>query len=723
VDSVSGRSYLVLGSTPGSFEKDGTVLKNRVDWWSPWASTLLGISWLALAFPIAAEPASEPEAQTREQAPEEIVVIGHRGDKPWLEVPASVGIVEADAIQRAQQQLDLGESLMNVPGVFIQNRSNFAQDSRISIRGFGARANFGIRGIRLIVDGIPLTTPDGQGQVDSLDLASAGRIEVLRGPGASLYGASSGGVIEVTSEEPGESPYVKTRVGVGSYGYRNYQGKAVGQAGQADYLVSISRLELDGYRDHADMENVLLHSRFRYRFDESADLSVVVNHLYAPTADDPGGLTAAQVVADRDAAQPRNVLFDAGESIDNTTLGLVFRKAFNEKHETTASNYYTWRDFDGQIPANSTGFIDLDRFFVGGSLKHVYRDEFFGLESRLTFGGEGEAQLDDRVRHRNEMGVQGALSSDQGEDVTRFGFFAQEELKLPCDFEFTAGARYERVHFGVDDNFLSDGDDSGTVNYNEWSFTGALQWSPTPAANPFVRVSTSFDTPTTTSLGSPNAGGINQDLRAQTAISYELGIKGRIATPLRYEAAVFHIRVDDELVPYVQNFQTFYENAGRSTRTGLELGAIYEPIEGLSASIAYTFSEFEFQDFKSLSGGDFDGREIPGAPKHLVIAELSYAHELGFFGTFRVQFVDERYADNANSAKADSYVYSDVRLGYKHRLGRWELSPFVGVNNLFDNEYTDNLRINDDANRRFFEPAPTINAYGGLSISYLFDAS
>ncbi|MBW2715912.1 MAG: TonB-dependent receptor plug domain-containing protein, partial [Deltaproteobacteria bacterium] len=258
---------------------------------------------------------------------EEIVVIGHRGDKLWLATPASVGIVDAETIQRGQQLLQLGESLAGVPGVFIQNRSNFAQDSRISIRGFGSRASFGIRGIRLIVDGIPLTMPDGQGQVDSLDLASAGRIEILRGPSASLYGSSSGGIIEVTSEAPGSRPTARSRVAFGSYGYRGYHANAIGAEGDVDYLVSLSRLELDGYRDHARMENVLFNSKFRYRFDETSDLSVVVNHLYAPKADDPGGLTAAEVAVDRRAAQARNLLFDAGESIDNTILGLVFRKS------------------------------------------------------------------------------------------------------------------------------------------------------------------------------------------------------------------------------------------------------------------------------------------------------------------------------------------------------------------------------------------------------------
>lgn len=701
------------GANPGRGATSAPVVK---------ALAGLSCSCLLLVPALAAAEASSPGSETQE----EIVVVGHRAAKAWIEVPASVGIVDAYAIQRGQQQLELGESLAGIPGVFIQNRSNFAQDSRISIRGFGARANFGIRGIRLIVDGIPLTMPDGQGQVDSLDFASAGRIEILRGPSSSLYGSSSGGIIEVTSEEPGAIPVVAARVGFGSHGYRSYQGKAAGRAGNADYLVSFSRQELAGYRDHARMENVLLNTKFRFRFDDSSDLSVVLNHLYAPVADDPGGLSAIAVAADRRAAHPNNLKFDAGESIDNTALGLVLRKAFGSKHETTLSNYYTWRNFDGKIPTFNRGIIELDRFFVGGNLKHVYRDEILGSNLRLTLGVDAEAQLDDRARYNNDDGHRvGMKVSDRREDVTRFGFFLQQEISLPRDFELTGSARFDRVRFEIDDLLFVEA--SEAFDYREWSFTGALQWNPLVAANPFVRISTSFDTPTTTSLAKPasQGGGINSDLEAQTSVAYELGIKGLVSAGLRYEAAVFHIRVEDELVPYIEDFQTHYENAARSSRTGLELAAFYEfgalasAAEGWVASIAYTFSDFEFDDFESQSGDRFDGKKIPGVPRHLLHAALSYTHASGFFGEWRLQVVDERYANNANTAKAGAYVLSDLRFGYSHRVGDFEFSPFVGINNLFAEEYIDNLRINHTGNPgRFFEPAPKRNAYGGLQISY-----
>ena len=664
-------------------------------------------------------------ADQQGNANETIVVIGHRADKAWLEAPASISVVERDALQRAQQQLTLGESLGGVPGVFVQNRQNFAQDARVSIRGFGARANFGIRGIGLIVDGIPLTMPDGQGQVDSLDFASAGRIEGLRGPSSSLYGSSSGGIIEVMSERPSDIPRVMGRAAFGSYGYRSYQAKALGGAGDLGYLVSLSRQEVDGFRDHSRMENVLLNSRFQYAIDPSSDLTVILNHLHAPVADDPGGLTAEEVEAGRDAAQQRNLDYDTGESIDNTTLGLSYRKAFNPHHETTLANYYTWRDFDAKIPTDKRGVIDLDRFFVGGSVKHVYRDSPWGLANRLVLGVNAEAQLDHRKRHFNlkSLGV-GSLTSDQREDVTNFGFFAQDELELPCDLELTGSVRYDHVHFEVDDHFVSltDPDDSATLSYDEWSFTAALHWSPSRAVNPYLRVSTSFDTPTTTSLANPDGGGINSDLEPQKSVNYELGVKGLLSDRLRYEAALFHIRIRDELVPYWKGFQSFHENADRSSQTGLEVGVVYEPLPGLLASLAYTFLDFEFDRFESLDLGRYDGKRIPGVPRNLLQAGLSYAHRLGFFADWEIQYVDDRHADNANSAQAESYVLSNLRFGYGHRLGSWELSPFVGINNLFDEEYIDNLRINERS-LRFFEPAPGFNAYGGLSVTYQFAGS
>ncbi|MBW2291969.1 MAG: TonB-dependent receptor [Deltaproteobacteria bacterium] len=468
-------------------------------------ATLTLVTTLTLvAHSTLAEEVARDAVQPDDDTPrDQIVVLGHRSETNWLETPASISVVHAQEIRRAQQQLTLGESLGTLPGVFIQNRSNFAQDSRISIRGFGARTPFGIRGIKLIVDGIPLTLPDGQGQVDSLDLSSAARIEVLRGPGASLYGSSAGGVISVTSDEGTPTPLVRSRVSLGSYGYRSYQAQGAGQVGDWSYSLGLSRIEIDGYRDHSRAENVLLNTKFRYDVSDRSNLTMVLSHVDAPQADDPGGLTAEKVSADRNQAREENVDMKSGEDLENTTLGFVYRHGFNDHHETTLSSYFTWRDFMGRIPVAARGAIDLDRFFAGGAIKHTYRDLVFGRTNRLIVGVDVGGQRDKRKEREidSESGAIGDRALDELQKVTSVGAFMQDELTVAKDVRLSASVRYDSVHFEVNDDFtddlIGDLDDSDKLHFDEWSFSSALVWTPYPSLNPFFQVATSFETPTT----------------------------------------------------------------------------------------------------------------------------------------------------------------------------------------------------------------------------------
>ncbi len=674
---------------------------------------------------IAATPATgvEPEGSATSEPPvDEVVVVGHRGEKLWLETPMAVGTVGVEEIQRAQQQLTLGESLGSMPGVFIQNRTNFAQDARISIRGFGARAPFGIRGIKLFVDGIPYTLPDGQGQVDSIDLSSAERIEVLRGPAAALYGSSSGGVIRIESEEGADIPYAHTRVSGGSYGYLNVQGRASGRTGDLRSLVSVAGTKLDGYRDHSQMKNWILNTNFRYELGDDSDLRLVLNHFDSPEANDPGGLTAKEVVADPTQANPRNVAFDAGEAIQNTIVGATYRGGFDEQNETRVSAYATWRDFDGRVPSSSRGAIDLDRFFGGGRVQHAFLGDVFGRSNRLSGGIEAEGQVDERLQ-RGIDGSTGAVtgvSVNERQTVTAVGVFLHDELEVFERLELTGSVRYDWVRFQVLDRYFGDSqDDSDELDFSEWSYAGAILWRGFRPATPYFRVATSFETPTTTGFANPNGGGFNPDLDAQTALSFELGLKGIIAERLVYELSVFHIRVDDELLPYQRNFSTFYENVEESKRFGVEIGMSLPLLRDLELSFSYTYSDFRFVEFDSQDGNNYDGNHIPGVPEHLVSLGLSYQHPLGFFADWDFSYVGERFANNANDAAAGGFTLSNLRLGFGRFIGGWELSGFVGLNNMSNASYIDNLRINA-LNGRYYEPAPRFNAYGGFSISYHF---
>jgi len=659
---------------------------------------------------------------------EEIIVTSQRVEKPLLETPAAVTVVADRAIQLAQQALTLNESLGAVPGIYLQNQYNFAQGTRISTRGFGARTPFGIRGINLLVDGIPLTLPDGQTQLDSIDLGSAERIEVLRGASASLYGSSAGGVISITSEDGPSIPFASATVAGGHYGYFDLRAKAGGQAGDFNYLFSLSPQVLDGYRDHSRMERVLLNSKLRYDIDDRSDLTLLLSHLYRPTADDAGGLTAQQVLMDRRQARPQNLLFDAGESVDNTRLGLVYRRESGAHHETSISTYYTWRDFENRLPFQSGGSTQLDRLFLGGGAQHEYVDEWFGLRDRLLAGIDAKAQLDDRTRRDNDFGSIGAMTLDQSEDVLGVGVFLQNEFQLPWDLELTGSLRYDWIDFEVEDHFLDDAsDDSGKRTFDAWSGMLGLLWSPGRAFNAYFKVANSFETPTTTELANPSGnGGFNPLLEPETALHLEIGAKGNLAGRVQYEVAVFHIRLHDELVPFELESspgRTFFENAGRSKRTGLELGTRTQLLSSLALSLTYTFSHFEFEDFLTLddSGAPVShaGNALPGVPRNEFRAELSYEHPTGLFASWVLHYVDIRYVDNSNSAKAPDYLISGLRMGYVGRWGRWEVSHYLGLNNLLDKAYTDNVRINAFGGS-YYEPAPGFNAYGGVSLRYHF---
>jgi len=656
---------------------------------------------------------------------EELTVTAPRTPKELTRAPAAISSLGRPTIQLGRPQVSLAESLQRVPGLFLQNRTNFAQDLRISIRGFGARSSFGIRGIRLVVDGIPATLPDGQSQVDNIDLGSAGRIDVLRGPSSSLYGPSSGGVIRIESETGPDDPFVSARVAAGADGFQKYQAKAGGRWGPLDYMASLSRLDYDGYRRHAETENVLFNSRFGYAIDETSDFGLSLGIVHSPEADDPGALTAAEVDDDRRQAAPRNLRFDAGESVDQQQLGLRYRKRFGERHAIEATNYYSWRQFDNRLPFSDGGSVGLNRFFVGGGLRYVHTGRVFAHDNRLLLGLEIDAQRDTRERFQNDDGDRGARVFDQDENVTGYGVYLQDELQLLEDLELTFGVRYDRVVFDVDDAYHADGDDSGRLHFDEWSPRAGLVFSPHPAIHLFANVSTGFETPTTSELANPDAsGGFNDDLDAQTSIGAELGVQGVLPGWLRYQVVGFHIDVDDELVPFeVASMpgRDFFENAGSSQRSGLEVSLALQPCELLTASLAYTFSHFEFERFRT-DAGDFDGNRIPGVPRHQVWGELAFAHPIGVYAAWEVAYTSDLYADNANRVTSDAHVVSNLRAGWVARFGHWEVGPFLGVDNLFGEEYDDNVRLNA-AFGRHFEPAPERSVYGGLSLAYRLGGS
>ena len=685
-----------------------------------WRQSRLGLLWL---IPVA----FSMNLYAQQKPLEEITVYSTRIAKPVDEIPSAVSVVDKADIQTGRQQLGLDESLARVPGVFMQDRYNFDQDLRIAIRGFGARANFGIRGIRVYVDGIPATLPDGQSGVDNIDIGSASRIEVIRGPSSSLYGSAAGGVISIYTEDGPDIPFLEARYAGGDDGFNKYQLKGGGQYKDLNYLVNLSRLDYQGYRDHSRTENVTLNSKFKYTIDDTSDFTTLINATDAPVADDPGGLKALEAASDPTSASPNNIKYGAGEAIAQQQVGFVYRKAFSPKSELTLKNYYVWRDFvnflpyGGSVAAGNGGNVSFQRFFAGGGATYNYKGDVFGRQNDLIVGFDYDSQQDDRQRHVNNFGVAGALTQNQVESVDSFGIYLEDELSLTDQVRLNFSGRYDKVDFKVKDKFLSDGNDSGNLSFDNFNPGVALLWRPLDSVNLYAKYSTSFETPTTTELANPNGGGFNKALQPQKATNYEIGAKGLLNDSIRYELALFHIDMTDELVQYeppTSPGHFFFHNAGKSTREGLESAVSFQPMDNLTVSASYTYSDFNYDKY-TTPAGTFDGNTIPGLPRNQIYAELNYQHPSGFYAVWDVLWVDKIYVDDANSESSSPYTVSNLRGGYKGQWGNWSISPFIGLNNLFDERYNANIRINASYSR-YYEPAPNFNVYAGLSIRYHF---
>ena len=469
--------------------------------------TALAVSFAAGAWLAGPEPS---------WAIEEITVTSPRIEKAAELTPVAVSAVTGDEIQLGRQQLGIDEALNRVPGVFFQNRYNLNQDLRISIRGFGARAQFGINGIRIAVDDIPLTTPDGTSQVDDLDISSMGRIEVIRGPSAALFGTASGGAINIYSETSPDTPFVEARATLGEFGQEQTAVKAAGANGRFDYLASVRYQDFDGFRDHAEARTTTFNSRLRYEFDPSMTLTAVLGGVDKPEARDPGALTPAEVAVGP-TSRPRQLNVDCSvrESVAQYRGGLVLDKSFEGGHEIRLRGYALSREFDANLPCPFVDQTAFDRMYFGGGAQYGWSGDLFGRYNQFITGFEVTSQTDDRVRFdADAAGNRGPLTQKQLEQVDTFAVYFQNELALTDAFVVRLSGRYESLDFEVEDRFLADGDDSGDIRFERFTPMFGLVWTPLEGVNLYGNVSTAFETPTLNQFENPLGAGFNPDRKS-----------------------------------------------------------------------------------------------------------------------------------------------------------------------------------------------------------------
>ncbi|WP_318367892.1 TonB-dependent receptor PqqU [Enterobacter sp.] len=660
-----------------------------------------------------------------------------------LDTPAAVSVVQGQDMRQATPRVNLSESLTSVPGLQVQNRQNYAQDLQLSMRGFGSRSTYGVRGIRMYVDGIPATMPDGQGQTSNIDINSVESVEVLRGPFSALYGNASGGVLNVTTETGREPATIEASSYYGSFGSWRYGMKATGavgdgtNAGDVDYSVSTSRFATHGYRDHSGARKNLANAKLGVRIDDVSKLSLIFNSVDIK-ANDPGGLSESEW-KDNPRQSPRADQYNTRKTIKQTQAGLRYERQLSEHDDMSVMMYAGERETTQyqsiprapQLnPTHAGGVIDLSRHYQGIDTRWTHRGELL-VPMTFTTGLNYENMSENRKGYENFVmsgttpayGQKGNLRRDERNLMWNLDPYLQTNWQLTDKLSLDAGVRYSSVWFDSNDHYVTaaNGNDSGEASYHKWLPAGSLKYAVTDAWNLYVAGGRGFETPTINELSYRSGGqsGLNFALQPSTNTTWEVGSKTRVGNGL-FTAALFQTDTDNEIVTDASSGgRTTYKNAGKTRRQGAELSLDQQFAGNWHAKAAWTYLDATYRT-NVCNDGDCNGNRMPGIARNMGFASLGWQPETGWYAGTDVRYMSDIQADDENSAKAPSYTVVGLNTGYKFNYGNWNMDLFGRVDNLFDREYVGSVIVNE-SNGRYYEPAPGRNYGVGLSVAYRFE--
>lgn len=687
-----------------------------------------GLLPLALMLVLSPRP---PRLQAQE-LPDSLVVLDSvvvsvtRSPAALGQSPYAVSLLRGGELQLGNAGVSLEEALQALPGVQIQNRFNYSVGEKISIRGFGARSQFGVRGVKLLVDGIPATLPDGQGTLDHLDVGSLGRVEALRGPSSALYGNGAGGVLSFETRPPPLSgTRQEARAVLGEDGLFRFQATTSGTTGKTGYVISLSTLHYDGFRSNPEAPGEAYGVSDRVTLNGQVTTPVaggslrITANAFDLSSENPGQLPRDLLHEENLQAWGFNVRQGTRKDVRQGQLGASWRGEVGGLN----GRLVAWglaRELDNPIPPR---VVDLDR--VAGGVRALVFNERARRPGDVEWlvGAELELQRDDRLNHENEQGARGALTLDQLERVRGLGVFLQVRTFFSDRLSAVGALRHDRFRFEAEDHLVTAGneDDSGTRVMSAWSPSIGLHFQASEGVALYANVATALTTPTTTELANQPSGrgGFNPELDPVRSLTAELGVRGHAGSRVGYEAAAFLTGLRDELIAFedpVQEGRTFFRNAGSSTYTGVEGALSLSLRDGVSARVSYTYVNARFDDFRA-DGDVFDDHDVPGLAPHRLDGLVRVTRGT-WFGEARGDYVGRVPVDNANSAFADGYGLLDVRTGLDGApLGMLELSPFVGVSNVFDTRYAASVAVNAFGGR-FYDPGPGRAFFVGLSAAY-----
>ena len=701
------------------------------------------------AFAQTSQAASAPEPAA--PASQSVVVTATRTEARPFDVPASIDRVDGDTARDDRAQVNISESLGAVPGLIAHDRQNYAQDVQISVRGFGARASFGLRGVRVYVDGIPATFPDGQGQITNVDIGSIDHIEVLRGPSSALYGNSAGGVIQVFTQDGAAKPTFDAGVAFGSDNVQRENTKLSGRDGALGYVLSASHFQTDGYRDHSAARRDIANAKLTYDADDLGKFTLIANSVSLPEAQDPLGLTRALYSANPRGVDPAAIAFNTRKSIDQSQFGLVWERALDGTMGLRVMVYGGHRNTEQfqaitlgaqTSPLAPGGVIALGSDYSGTDARWTWRSRLVGAPFTLVAGIAADKLDQQRFGYQNftgsgtdvVQGVIGALRRDENDIAIDIDPYLQAAWQLTPDWSLSAGARRSSVRISSTDhyNVPGNGDDSGGRRYDRTLPVVGLLYALTEQVHLYANAGRGVETPTLNELAYRPDGntGLNFALQPATSNNLEAGVKARLAGLGELTAAVFDTRTQNEIVTYNNiGGRSTYQNVGATRRRGIEMGWSQTWFDSLRAQVAWSTLDATYRNsFESCNLSPCPlasqqlvqaGNRMPGVARDSLYGSLAWAPQQGWRGGVDVRALSKVYVNDINSDAAASYVVASANVGYTALFGSWKLNGFVRSDNLFNRRYVGSVIVNE-GNNRYFEPAPGRTWLGGVGATYTF---
>ncbi|RZL01456.1 MAG: TonB-dependent receptor [Rubrivivax sp.] len=701
----------------------------------------LRLTWMTLAL------ASLSIDVAAQDLPDVVVTATRTAQRP-SDIPASVDAVTGQTLRSAGPLVNLSEALTRVPGLSVLNRQNYAQDLQISSRGFGARSTFGVRGVRLYADGIPLTMPDGQGQASSIDLGSAQRIEVLRGPMSALYGNAAGGVIQVFTEDGPPRPEVAVGYAISRDGFRRESVKLGGETGQLNYVIDASHFETDGFRDHSAARRDQVHAKLKWALQDRSTVTVVGSYLNMPGVQDPLGLTRSEMDANRKQATSSAHSYDTRKDIANQQLGVVYDKplSFGELRllgYTGARQAVQFQSipFGAQSAATHPGgVIDLDRDFSGLDARLTWKTSLLARPLSITGGLNVDRMNEHRLGYQNFtgagvnrlLGVQGELRRDEDNRAQNSDQYLQAEWALSDQWVASAGARRSKVSFRSQDQYVvlpGNPDDSGGMAFSATSPVLGLMWKPTHATHFYVTAGKSFETPTLNEVAYKTTDGSvtgwNTGLNASEGRHWEVGLKQALSTQGGLNLALFRTDTDGEIgVNQNANGRSSFQNVGRTRRWGAEasLEWRFAPRWSMYSSAAWTQARYR-DPFQSTALNAITavpaGNDLPGVPRQTAFAELLWRPSAAWQLGMEARHAGRIWANDSNTEAADSCTLWAWRAGWIHADGDWRLNSLVRIDNLTDEHCVGSVIVNE-GNKRYYEPSPGRSVLLSVQLTRVF---